>query len=206
MSTHTTLRTRGWNYFHTKFSRVVVVTCFTCCGLHHPSATWAVEAEGHVPGPWASNLISSVGETVPEEYTISKDCPSSLMSHLSNAFGSRPGLPGSSLTWGAQFGTWIHGRRLYLPPRGRANSLCKSISTLGQKGRLSKWALKGSKHALNFFRVALLHRYLHTGYSTMIIFEKMSRILPYSQKWHDSVDCKWMMPRNVGAARATLTR
>jgi hypothetical protein len=36
----------------------------------------------------------------------------------------------------------------------------ESISTLPQKGRLSKCALKGSKHALNFFRVALPHRYL----------------------------------------------
>jgi hypothetical protein len=45
-------------------------------------------------------------------------------------------------------------------PRGRANSLCKSISTLPQKGRLSKCALKGSKQASNFFRVALPHRYL----------------------------------------------
>jgi hypothetical protein len=42
----------------------------------------------------------------------------------------------------------------------------KSISTLGQKGKLSKCVLKGSKHALNFFRVALPHRYLHTGSST----------------------------------------
>ena len=33
-----------------------------------------------------------------------------------------------------------------------------SRSTLGQKGKLSKCALKGSKHALNFFRVALPHR------------------------------------------------
>ena len=82
----------------------------------------------------------------------------------------------------------------------------KSISTLGQKGRLSKCALKGSKHALNFFRVALPHRYLHTGSSTRIILEKLSGILPDSQKWHDSLDRKWMRPRNVGAARATLTR
>jgi hypothetical protein len=36
----------------------------------------------------------------------------------------------------------------------------KSISTLQQKGRLSKCALKGSKHAINFFRAALPHRYL----------------------------------------------
>jgi hypothetical protein len=36
----------------------------------------------------------------------------------------------------------------------------KSISTLPQKGTLSKCALKGSKHALNIFRVALPHRYL----------------------------------------------
>jgi hypothetical protein len=26
------------------------------------------------------------------------------------------------------------------------------------------------------------------------------------QKWHDSLNRKWMRPRNVGAARATLTR
>ena len=86
------------------------------------------------------------------------------------------------------------------------NSWCKSISTLGQKGRLPKCALKGSKHALIFFRVALPHRYLHIGSSTMNILEKLSRILPDSQKWHDSLDRKWMRPRNVGAARATLTR
>jgi hypothetical protein len=39
-------------------------------------------------------------------------------------------------------------------------SLYKSISTLAQKGRLSKCALKGSKHALNLLRVALPHPYL----------------------------------------------
>ena len=81
----------------------------------------------------------------------------------------------------------------------------KSISTLGQKGRLLKCALKGSKHALNFFRMALPHRYLHTGSSTKIILEKLSRILPDSQKWHNLLDRKWMRPRNVGATRATLT-
>ena len=40
------------------------------------------------------------------------------------------------------------------------SSLSKSISTLPQKGRLSKCALKGSMHALNLFRVALPHHYL----------------------------------------------
>ena len=34
----------------------------------------------------------------------------------------------------------------------------------------------------------------------------MLGILLDSQKWHDSLDRKWMRPRNVGAARATLTR
>ena len=28
----------------------------------------------------------------------------------------------------------------------------------------------------------------------------------YSQKWHDSLNRKWMRSRNVGAARVTLTR
>ena len=27
-----------------------------------------------------------------------------------------------------------------------------------------------------------------------------------SQKWHDSLNRKWMRPQNVGATRATLTR
>ena len=66
--------------------------------------------------------------------------------------------------------------------------------------------LKGSKHALNFFRVALLHRYLHIGSSTRNILETLSGILPDSQKWHDSLDRKWTRPLNVGAARAMLTR
>ena len=82
----------------------------------------------------------------------------------------------------------------------------KSISTLGQKARLLKCALKGSKHALIFFRLALPHRYLHTRSSTRIILERLSGILPYSQKWHNSLDRKCMRPRNVGATRATLTR
>ena len=40
----------------------------------------------------------------------------------------------------------------------------------------------------------------------MIILENLSRMLHDSQKWHDSLDHKWMRPRNVGVARATLTR
>ena len=41
----------------------------------------------------------------------------------------------------------------------------KSISTLGQKGKLSKRPLKGSKHAIIFFNAALPHRYLLLGSS-----------------------------------------
>ena len=33
----------------------------------------------------------------------------------------------------------------------------------------------------------------------------LPRIFSYSQKWHDSLNRKWMRPRNVGAARAALT-
>jgi hypothetical protein len=40
------------------------------------------------------------------------------------------------------------------------DALYKSISTLPQKGRLLKCVLKGSKHAIIFFTVALPHRYL----------------------------------------------
>jgi hypothetical protein len=58
---------------------------------------------------------------------------------------------------------WLH-RRVETPSVGISG--CKSISTLGQKGMLSKCALKGSKHALILFRVALRYRYLHTGSST----------------------------------------
>ena len=77
----------------------------------------------------------------------------------------------------------------------------KSISTLGQKGRLSKCALKGSSMHWFLFRVALPHRYLHTVSSTRIIFEKLSGVLLDSPNWHDSLDRKWMRPQNVGAAR-----
>ena len=77
---------------------------------------------------------------------------------------------------------------------GRATHHNKSISTLGQKGRLSKCALNGSKNTLIFFRVAFPHRYLHIGSSTMNVLEKLSRILPDSRKWHDSLDRKWMRP------------
>ena len=81
----------------------------------------------------------------------------------------------------------------------------KSISTLGQKGRLSKCALKGSKHALNF-----LGRHSPTFTCILAlqpgIFSKMSGIFSSSQKWHNSLNRKWMRTRNVGAARATLTR
>ena len=62
--------------------------------------------------------------------------------------------------------------------------------------------------ALNFFRVALPHRYLHTGLQP----EKRSGIFPAmtvnahdSQKWHDSLNRKWMRSLNVGAAKTTLT-
>ena len=34
----------------------------------------------------------------------------------------------------------------------------------------------------------------------------LARIFSHSQKWHDSLNRKWMRPQNVGAARATLTR
>ncbi len=60
--------------------------------------------------------------------------------------------------------------------------------------------MKGSKHALNFFRVALPHPYL-----AYWLFN------PENRQWlHPKVarfrDRKWMRSRNLGAARATLTR
>jgi hypothetical protein len=65
----------------------------------------------------------------------------------------------------------------------------KSISTLSQKGRLSKCALKGSKHALNFFRVALPHRYLAYWLFNLAYCQE------YFQKWHDSLNPSGRGPR-----------
>ena len=91
--------------------------------------------------------------------------------------------------------------------RNRAHGDCwtTSIFTLGRKGKLSKCALKGSKHALNFFRVTLPHCYLHTSSSSRKIMRNIPWTALDSQKWQDSLNRKWMRPRNVGAARATLT-
>jgi hypothetical protein len=44
----------------------------------------------------------------------------------------------------------------------------------------------------------------------LLAYWLLSRIFhvmtPNSQKWHDSLNRKWMRPRNVGATRTTLTR
>ena len=73
--------------------------------------------------------------------------------------------------------SWLSSGRRTCVVVGRANIQRvihpQSISTLGQKGRLSKCALKGSKHALIFFRVALPHHYLHTGSSTRKIVKNI---------------------------------
>jgi len=70
---------------------------------------------------------------------------------------------------------------------------------------LSKCVLKGSKHVLIFLRVALPHRYLAHWLFNPKTVKNISKSAPNSQKWHDSLNRKWMRPRNVGAARATLT-
>jgi hypothetical protein len=98
--------------------------------------------------------------------------------------------------------------------------ILRASPPLGRKAGSRKCALKGSKHALNFFRVALPHRYLHIGSSTRKTIRNIPCndlaetgqkepnyiTTPDSQKWHDSLNHKWMRPRNVGAARATVTR
>ena len=82
----------------------------------------------------------------------------------------------------------------------------KSISTLGQKGRLSKRPLKGSKHAINFFNAALPHRYLLSSSS----YRKCVRNIPWMwTQWEQcspeySLNAKKI--RNVGSLRAMLTR
>jgi hypothetical protein len=46
---------------------------------------------------------------------------------------------------------------------------------------------------------------LHIGSSTRKTVRNISKSAHDSQKWHDSLNRKWMRLRNVGAARATLT-
>jgi len=47
---------------------------------------------------------------------------------------------------------------------------------------------------------------LHIGSSTRKIVRNIFKSAPDSQKWHDSLNYKWMRPCNVGAVRATLIR
>ena len=84
----------------------------------------------------------------------------------------------------------------------------QSISTLGQKGKLSKRPLKGSKHAIIFFNAALPHRSLLPGSS----YRKGVRNVPWMwAQWEQSSIITRIFPecqkktRNVGALRAMLT-